>query len=156
MGFFLPVGPPYVLTTPKPTILKDSSDLQTHLWSCLQDTSTLNMSTHECAIMIPPKLLLTLFSMSPPSSGDPSGKPASSATFSCPPHIQTPLAQPAKSFIIWYIYVFPASSPSTFHLEFELQPHWITCSSSDTRCSLSLSKSLFKLLLLCGISSTLL
>lgn len=87
----------------------------------------------------------------PTIHSDLSGKIGASTTPPRPPHVHTPVAWHARSFIIWYIYVFPASSPFTHHLEFELQSHWSTCSSSNTLCSLSLSKSLSKLLLLCGI-----
>lgn len=148
-------NPYWQLPSPLPIILKGfSSDHQTHLRNCLQDMSTFNRSKqthHHCTSKATPP---ALFSMSPPSTCDLGGKPESSTAPTCLPDVQTHIASHARPFIIWFIYAFPAFSPSIFHLE--LQPLWSTWSSSNTLCSLSLSKSFFKLLLLCGIPSPLL
>lgn len=154
VGLFLPPDSIYILPTPRPIILKDFfSDLQTRLCSCLQDMSTLNMSKHKCTIIIPPKLLLLhcpLCPHHPPVThmGSPSHPPLLRA------HLISILPKHNLQGPLWFgtFYVSPASSPSTFHLEFEPQPLWITCSSSNTLCSLSFSKSLFQLLLLYRIS----
>ena len=58
-------------------------------------------------------------------------------------HGQTPTTWWTGSCIIWYICDFPASSPSTFHLEFELQSQRITCSSPNALWSALCSNCFF-------------